>query len=129
MTIAVPPIYPVGLAKVVRSHVTSADDQLPVTAGRYVLLMETIARKWVYASNPLTRDMGYVPSICLKAVSPALAVVLRVHDSGENVIMQCGDYVAVLEIGEGGDRALCKVVTTKGEAVVVPRDLLGIIYE
>jgi hypothetical protein len=42
--IAVPPISPVGLAKVVRDHVTSASNQLSVTSGRYVLLMEAITR-------------------------------------------------------------------------------------
>jgi hypothetical protein len=127
--IAVPPIYPVGLAKVVRDHVSTASNQLSVTQGRYVLLMETIAEKWVYVSNPLTRVMGYVPKACVESVAPALAVVLRSPDPGQEVIMQCGDYVAVLEIGEGGDRALCKVITTKGEALTVPRDLLGVIYE
>jgi hypothetical protein len=127
--IAVPPITPIGLARVVRDHVTSAPNQLSVTAGRYVLLMETITRKWVFVANPLTRVMGYIPSVCVKEVAPALAVVLRAPDSEDLVNIWCGDYVAVLNIREGGEMADCKIETTKGESLTVPRDLLGIIYE
>jgi hypothetical protein len=127
--IAVPPISPVGLAKVVRDHITSASNQLSVTEGRYVLLMEAITRKWVFVSNPLTRVMGYVPSICLKAVAPALAVVVRTPGAEEQVNVQCGDYVAVLNIEDGGEKAPCSIVTIKGESKIMPRDLLGVIYE
>jgi hypothetical protein len=73
--------------------------------------------------------MGYVPNGCLEAVAPALAVVLGVPDFEEQFDVQCGDYVAVRQVGEGGEKAPCNIVTTRGKDMVVPRDLLGIIYE
>jgi hypothetical protein len=125
--IVVPPMYPVGIGRVVDDFVAKGADQLSVVTGKYVLLMETITDGWVFASNPLTRVMGYIPGHCVEAVGRAIAVVLKVPRLlVDNVHIQLGDYVAVMGSGE---TPAYEILTTRGEQLSVPKDTLGIIYE
>jgi hypothetical protein len=127
LQIDVPPIYPVGIARVVDDFIADGTDQISVVAGKYVLLMETITEGWVFVSNPLTRAMGYIPGRCVEAVGRALAVVVEApRGLGDNVYVQLGDYVAVTG---GEEESKYNVITTRGEELSMLKDTLGIIHE
>jgi hypothetical protein len=123
--VAVPPLYPVGIAHVVRDFVAEAPKELSVTRGKYVLLMELPRSVWVWVMNPLTRAMGYAPAEALERIGSALAVVSGIGAGGNDVFLQLGDYLALLDNTESPLRG----VTTKGENVIVIRDRIAIIYD
>jgi hypothetical protein len=125
----VPPIYPIALARVARTFVAESQQELSCTAGKYVLLMDRRASVWVLAMNPLTRLMGHVPSAAVQEVGNGLALFVDEPDAAllpPGVRISRGDYVSVLGLDGASEKAV-SVITTKGETVSVPKDLLAIL--
>lgn len=128
INVAVPPLYPVSLAKVVHTFTAESESEISCTKGKHMLLMEKPFTDWVFVMNPLTLLMGYAPRTCLEEIGSQLGVFLKTPSPGllevENVRAQQGDYVAI--VSEQGDKLT--VMTTQGDSIVVPKDLIGIIY-
>jgi hypothetical protein len=122
--VAVPPIYPVGVAAVVDDFVAEGGNELSITRGKHVLLMEEPGSEWVFVMNPLTRATGYAPAAAVEKIGQALAVVVEVGAVGGDAYLQRGDYLAVKEVTD----THYKAVTTRGEQVTILRDHAAVIY-
>lgn len=96
--IAVPPVYPIAMAKVLVSFTASDINEITIVKGKMVLLMEPPDYPWVLAMNPFTRQYGYVPSKYLEIVGNALGIITKevLSDNGINLLV--GDYVAILKL-------------------------------
>ena len=126
INVAVPPLYPLALAKVVHSFAPENANEIACTKGKYVLLMEKADEEWVFVQNPVTNAMGYAPSACFEEVGDTIGVFIEQPDAEtvRDARVSLGDYVAV--IGNAKDDKLV-VVTTRGLTTSVDSKVIGII--
>jgi hypothetical protein len=123
--VAVPPIYPIGIGIVNEDFVAEGTNELSVTHGKHVLLMEWPGTDWICVMNPLTRARGYAPTAVVSRIGQALGVVVEVGVVGGEVYLQRGDYLAVTGAAENQ----WNTVTTRGEAVTILKEHVAIIYD
>jgi hypothetical protein len=124
-----PPIYPISLARITGVFVAESQQELSCIPGKHLLLMDRRASVWVLAMNPLTRVMGYVPSKVVEEVGNGLALFIDEPEATlvpPGVRISRGDYVSVVSV-DGRNEETVSVITTKGETVSVPKDLLAIL--
>jgi hypothetical protein len=114
------PVYPIGLAHLVRDHVADGENQLSCTAGKSVFVMEPPDQKWVFVMNPITLESGFIPRLCLEKVGHALAVILK-----EQGTLDFGECVAILD---DSSPISCKVESVFGERLVVLKVHLNVIF-
>jgi hypothetical protein len=123
--IAVPPIYPIGIATITEDFIAEGGNELSVTRWKYVLLMEWPGSEWICVMNPLTRAIGYTPATVVRRIADALGVVVEVGVVGGDAYLQRGDYLAVT----GATENQWKGVTTRGEEVMILKEHVAIIYD
>jgi hypothetical protein len=129
VNMAVPPMYPLALGFVERPFVAETEREMSVREGAYVLLMDTNENEWVLVADPLTMEMGHIPSAYVAVLGTHMGVFLWVPDDGviaDDVCAQRGDYAAVMGPSEDDPSLLC-VITQSGETVDVNREMLAVI--
>ena len=126
INVAVPPLYPLGLAKVVNSFAPENPNEIACTKGKFMLLMENADEPWVFVQNPVTNAMGYAPSACFEQVGDQIGVFIEQPDEklASEATVALGDYVAI--VGKTNEDKLA-VVTTRGIATTVDSKIVGII--
>jgi hypothetical protein len=132
--IVVPPVFPVGLAKVNQDFTSEGQEsELSVSKGKYVLLMEPPTGDWVFVQNPMSRRTGYVPAAFIQQATPKLnlAIIMKTPDQAklpQDVHVEVGAFVAVVG-SHGEDGSASDIVTVRGEHFTLPREVYGVIYE
>lgn len=122
--------FPIGIADVVLSFSAALPPEMSCIEGKKILLMEPPADDWCCVMNPITRELGFVPSYCLNQTSFSLGIVLEdkasLISSAEGIKVKVGDFLGILE--DNVNDKYYKVENAFGEQGKVPKDLLGVVF-
>ncbi|OHT03208.1 hypothetical protein TRFO_29522 [Tritrichomonas foetus] len=129
INVAIPPIYPIAMAYVNSNFVGKYENELTLTKGKIVLLMEPTDQNWVLVMNPFTRATGFAPSKNLVVIGDALGVVLKEYRAKDQSIYQKGDYVAISYHQKTNMTDRWAVYSINNERTEIPKEVVGIIYD
>ena len=66
-----------------------------------ILLMEPLATNWCCVMNPLSKEIGFVPSYCVNQTSFSIGIVLEDKSSlisqADGIKVKVGDFLGILE--------------------------------
>lgn len=96
--VAVPPVYPIAMAKVINSFTATNANEITIVKGKMVLIMEPLDNPWTLVMNPFTTQTGFVPSMNLEVVGSALGIITKEALSSDGISLLVGDYVAILKM-------------------------------
>lgn len=96
--VAVPPVYPILMAKVTNTFTAKYANEITIVKGKMVLLMEPIDDAWVLIKNPFTNQIGFVPAMNLEVIGSALGIITKEALSMDGINLLVGDYVAILKM-------------------------------
>lgn len=122
--------YPIGIADVVLSFSAALPPEMSCIEGNKILLMEAPSNDWCCVMNPLSKEIGFVPSYCVNQTSFSIGIVLEDKSSlisqADGLTVKVGDFLGILD-SNASDK-FYKVENAFGESGKVPKDLVGIIY-
>ncbi|OHT13782.1 hypothetical protein TRFO_16004 [Tritrichomonas foetus] len=118
-------IYPLALARVMETFVTTYSQEISVSKGKLVYLMEDLSYPWAFVQNPYTRATGYAPSYLFEIIGKGLGAIL-VDVGSRDEMLQKGEYVAILE---NSDESNYLVLALNEVIMSVPKESVGLISE
>lgn len=122
--------YPIGIGDVVLSFSAALPPEMSCIEGNKILLMEAPSNDWCCVMNPLTREIGFVPSYSVNQTSFSIGIVLEdksaLISQAEGIKVKVGDFLGILE--NNPNDKFYKVEDAFGGIGKVPKDLVGIIY-
>ena len=117
-------IYPIAIAKAIHSFTPEYSNEISVSKGKFVYLLEDLSNEWVFIQNPYTRTRGYAPSSHFEIVSLSTGVILHESDSG-GVLLKRGDYVSLFESSQSN--SFFDVLTITNQIACIGKDKVAII--
>ncbi|KAH0785704.1 SH3 domain containing protein [Histomonas meleagridis] len=124
LSVEISMLYPIGLANVIHDYQANGTNEMSCKKGKNILLLEEPTYPWVYVMNPRTRVTGYIPSECISWISRKFGVIIRDFNES-NVIMQIGEYVAIIKELPNGSFL---VENTFGIRTNADKSYIGLLY-
>ena len=121
-----PNAFPMALAL---SNISpEGPNEIPFKKGRHIYLLEDPTMDWVHIMDPISKEIGFVPSSHVRKIGNALAVAINDPDPGEiqGISIKCGDLFSVIEVNKSKQNMV--IHTIHGDVGIISINATELVY-
>ena len=124
-----PTIYPISLAISLFDFLPEGNNEIFLKKNKFIFLLEEPDFDWCHIMDPLSKNMGFVPSLFIKKIGIGLGIIIKDPEPLEQngISVKNGDFVSILDFNKS--KQYYSVHTIDGKIGLISLNVLEILWE